>query len=300
MNFGEISVKTRKTLNLVITNNTETTANLKIRPLIVSNCFQTINSLRPIKPGASFNLIVEFFPDKDLPYFDELTIYKEDTISSVKLKGIGVQPDIEVSVRNGNLFMGNTMINNPIEKTFDIINKSSFPINYEILTLKSGKKNKTGIKPFTFIPYKSEIAANSKKTVKVIFNGDHQDYKNFFEKILVDVPNQKVKNYIFTSAAVWHRELYYRDFFIPEFPKDQFFLNTIEQEYFTDPLNLPVNLKPLLNEKILLEFVKYSADLTPSLMEKALKQQILIGNCKLTDPKSEKNGGYEIIIPVKK
>jgi len=29
-----------------------------------------------------------------------------------------------------------------------------------------------------------------------------------------------------------------------------------------------------------------------------LKQQILIGNCKLTDPKSEKNGGYEIIIPV--
>ena len=282
----------------MITNNSDSTVNLKMRPLIVSNCFQTINALRPIKAGASFNLIVEFFPDKDLPYFEDLVVYQEDTVSSVRLKGIGVQPNIEVSIKDGILFMGNTMVNNPIEKIIEIINKSSFPINYEIQVLNSGKKNKSGMKPFSFVPYKCEIGANSKKYLKVVFNGDHQEYKNFFEKILVDVPNQKFKNYIYVFAACWHREIYYRDFFFPFFPTDSFFNQSIEQDYFSDPLLLPSNLKPQLNEKLIIEFVKYSSDLPANLLEKAFKRQILIGNCKLNDPKSEKNGTYEIIIPV--
>ena len=269
-----------------------------MRPLIISNCFQIINALRPIKSGASFNLIVEFFPDMDLPYFEDLTVYQDDTVSSIRIKGIGVQPDIAISVPEGILFMGNTINNNIIEKQFDIINKSSFPINYEILVLNSGRKNKSGVKPFTYIPYKGEIGANSKKNVKVIFNGDHQDCKNFFEKILVDVPNQKVKNFIIVTATCWHREIYYRDFFISTFPSEAVLSQLVEQDYFSDPLSLPPALKPLLNERLIVEFVKFSADLSPSDLERALKRKIFIGNCKLNDQKSEKNGAFEIIIPV--
>jgi hypothetical protein len=33
------------------------------------------------------------------------------------------------------------------------------------------------------------------------------------------------------------------------------------------------------------------------LSEKAFKRKIIIGNCKLKDPKLEKNGNYEIIMP---
>jgi len=302
IDFGEVSVKTRKTINVTLKNHSKKTANLKMKPLIVSNCFQVVNAVRDIAPNGVFNFLIDFFPLKDLPYFDEFTVFTNETQSTIRLKGIGVQPEIEIlGVDNNVLFMGNSMIYNYLEKSFEIQNKSNFAIDYEIKVLKTGKKNKNGYKPFTYVPYRGCIPAGGKIPIKITFYGDHQDFLNFFELILVDVPNQKKPNKIFIQAACWSRQLFWRETVIPIFPEESFFKLNIEQDFFSDPLRISkvnnTNLNPNNNDRILLEFLKYTSDdLSKDDLERTTKRKITIGNCRLNDPKNEKAGAFEIII----
>lgn len=302
IDFGEVSVKTSKTINVTLVNKSSKTAEIKMKPLMVSNCFQIKNAVRDIPPGGVFNYLIEFFPLKDLPYFDEFTIYTAETQSTIKLKGIGVQPEIEIlGVDKSVLFMGNSMTYNYLERSFDILNKSNFSIDYEVKVLKSGKKNKNGFKPFTYVPYKGSIAANAKIPIKITFFGDHQDFLNFYELILVDVPNQKTPNRIFIQAACWHRSLYWRETIIPTFPSEEFLKINTEQEFFADPLKIQklnmTNMNPNSNDKILLEFLKESQTYTTNEeIERQLKRKVTIGNCKLNDPKNEKACVYEVFM----
>ena len=288
-------MKTRKTLTVNLTNKTNTVMDVKMLPLVISNCFNIVNSTREINPGGTFSFLIEFFPQRDLPYFEKFIVYTGDTFCSVKLKGKGVQPEISVSVQDGIFFIGNSMNNNYLEKSFDIVNNSSFSFPYEIKTLNSGKKNKSGIKPFTYIPYKSEIGGNETKTVKVVFCGDHQEINNFYELILIDVPNQKKPNYIYVSASSWSRQIYYRELIIPRFYDEQSLPKYIEQDYFSDTINVLANK----GEKIFLEFTKFATNLEKEALERTAKRKIILGNCRLNDQKAEKNGTYEITIPVR-
>ncbi len=302
IDFGEVSVKTRKTINITLTNCSSKAASLKMRPLIVSNCFQVINALRDVPPGGVFNFLIDFYPLKDLPYFDELTVYTSETQSTIRLKGSGVQPEIEIlGVENSVLFLGNSTALNYLEKAFEIQNKSNFAIDYEVKVLRSGKKNKNGYKPFTYVPYCGSIPARGRIPIKISFFGDHQDFLNFWELILVDVPNQKKPNKIFVQAACWNRQLFWRESALPVFPEESLFSVHTEQEYFSEPLRVSklnnTNMNPNSNERILLEFVKYSGEnLGKEQLEKTAKRKLTIGNCRLNDAKNEKAGAFEIII----
>jgi len=280
------------TVNL--TNKTNAVMDVKMMPLVISNCFNVVNSTREIQPGGTFSFLIEFFPQKDLPYFDKFIVYTNDTMCSVKLRGKGVQPEVSVNIPDGIFFVGNSVLNNYLEKSFDIINNSSFSIYFEIKTLMTGKKNKTGIKPFTYIPHKLELAGNETKTIKVVFCGDHQEIFNFYELILIDVANQKKPNYLYISAASWQRQLYFRELIIPRFYDEQALPKYIEQDYFSDTINVKGNT----TERIFLEFTKYADNLDKEALERTTKRKIILGNCKMNDPKNEKNGSYEITIPV--
>lgn len=56
------------------------------------------------------------------------------------------------------------------------------------------------------------------------------------------------------------------------------------------------NIFSVSRNKIILEFVK-SKDKN-DINEMCFSRKILIGNCKLIDPKQEKNSNYEILMPV--
>jgi hypothetical protein len=299
LDFGEVSVKTRKVLTLNLYNNSDKPADIKLKPLIASNGFGIVNAVREIPPKSRFSFIVEFSPLKDLPYFDEICVYTEETQSTIKVRGKGVQPEITTSVEEGILFLGNSCVGNTLDKSFDIVNKSSFQVDYEIKILKSGKKNRNGFKAFSFIPYKGVISANNKINIKVSFFGDHQDFNNFFEMILVDVANQKKPNLIFVSASCWTRQVYWREFFTPTSEISNH--KSIEQDYFIEPLKQKSMSNGTNNERILLEFVKYTEKtehMSKEEIEKMTKRKIIVGNCKLNDVKMEKNGTYEVILPV--
>ena len=339
IDFGEVSVQTRKTVNLVLTNNSNKIAKLKMKSLILTNCFRIVNAIRDLPPHSSFNYIVEFIPVKDLPYFDDFIVYTEDTQSTVHLKGLGVRPEVETSVSDGLLFLGNSMSNNTIEGNFDIINKSNFKINYEIKSIKNGKKNKTGLIPFCHIPYCGEIEAKGKVNIKVSFKGDHQDFENYFDFILIDVPNQKKENKLFVYARCWERQVYWKELTDVLYPDQEFLNKVIEQDVFVSSLLLKSNTNSSNNDRIVLTFVPESSITLPVIVskkeninpnkqaqnkdkknatksnmkkdkkeveeskqenqevnEKCFKRKIIIGNCKLDDPKLEKNGNYEVFL----
>jgi hypothetical protein len=290
LNFGEVSVKTRKLMTITLTNNLNKSVDIKMKPLIISNCFSAVNAVREIASGGSLSFTIEFFPLKDFPYLDEFTVHTNETQATIKLRGKGVSPEVSINTDRV-MFMGNCVATNTLEKTFEITNLSAFNINYEIKILKTGKKNKNGAKPFCFSPYKGEIGANGKVPIKVTFFGDHQDYENFYELVLIDVPNQKKPNYIFVTAACWNRQVYWKEFSTPVFPENAETLvaDGRVQEYFIDPLKV----KPIYaNDRIVLVFPKKSDN-----HELMTKRKLTIGNCKLNDPKNEKSGNYEIIIP---
>ena len=335
IDFGEVSVQTRKTVNLVVTNNSNKTAKLNMKSLILTNCFRIVNAIRDLPPHSSFNYIVEFLPQKDLPYFDDFIIYTEKTQSTVHLKGLGVRPEVETSVQDGIFFLGNSMSNNTIEGSFEIINKSNFKINFELKSLKTGKHNRTGLVPFCYVPYCGEIEAKGKVTIKASFKGDHQDFENYFDFVLVDVPNQKKENKLYIYARCWERQVYWKELTDTLFP-DQAFLNqVIEQDVFVSSLLLKSNSKSSNNERIVLTFVPESSITLPVIVakkenvspnankstpkdkkkaknakkvveepkneneeinEKCYKRKIIIGNCKLDDAKLEKNGNYEVFL----
>ena len=335
IDFGEVSVLTRKTINLVVTNNSNKIAKLSMKPMIITNCFRIVNAIRDLAPHSSFNYIVEFLPVKDLPYFDDFTIYTEKTQSTVHLKGLGVKPEVETSVENGILFLGNSMSNNTIEGSFDIINKSNFKINFELKSLKTGKKNRTGLLPFCYIPYCGEIEARGKVTIKAAFKGDHQDFENYFDFVLVDVPNQKKENKLYIYARCWERQLYWKELTETTYPDEKFLKQVIEQDKFVSSLLLKSNSKSSNNERIVLTFLAESSITLPVIVskkeninpnnrktsakdkkgkkvkkapveekkeenegvdEKCFKRKMIIGNCKLDDNKLEKNGNYEVIM----
>ena len=115
------------------------------------------------------------------------------------------------------------------------------------------------------------------------------------------MPNQKKPNKIFVQAACWNRQLYWRELVVPVFPEERFFKINTEQDFFTEPLKINklnnTNMNPNSNDKILLEFLKYSSEnLSKEELERTTKRKISIGNCKLNDVKNEKAGAFEIIM----
>jgi hypothetical protein len=54
---------------------------------------------------------------------------------SVALKGRGVKPEVTISPENGLISFSNVILGETTEKTFDITNISSFPVNFNFVNL---------------------------------------------------------------------------------------------------------------------------------------------------------------------
>jgi hypothetical protein len=54
---------------------------------------------------------------------------------SVALKGRGVKPEVTISPENGLISFSNVVLGETTEKTFDITNISSFPVNFNFVNL---------------------------------------------------------------------------------------------------------------------------------------------------------------------
>ena len=274
IDFGEVSMKNRKTVNLKITNTSDKPTAIKMKGLSVTNCFSLVNELRDLKPNSSFNLIIQFCPMSDLPYFETLTVFTEELTVSCELQGYGVQPHVETNLPDGILFMGNSLANNKLTKEIEIKNISNFPVEYEIVKLESKEQNVGGEQPFVYHPYKKVLPAKGTQKVTVTFIGDHYDFVNYREKVLIYVPNQFKENKLIISCCCWERSVYCRPTFTPKF------------EFSSKGRNSTSSTEPHFLKEFTLDFGE------------EMERSIVVGNCKGEDNKLDKAGAYEIFMVI--
>lgn len=202
--FGEIPVLLKQTREILIKNIGKTPQDLKMETMTPYGGFTVINALRTVKPGETKSIIVQFEPFSQQIYEEDLKIFTAQTMVSIKLKGIGVRPEVGISIPDGLLSFGNIVANEQQIKTFKVHNVSGFPVKFELNSKIGGVVNHSLLQPFTLIPANGIIPAMKEYEVKVIFQPDHEsDY--FFNILLVDVPNQKEEKEVFMRGWCYNR-----------------------------------------------------------------------------------------------
>ena len=145
--------------------------------------------MRTIKPGETKPIVVQFEPLAQQIYEERVVMFSEHTMVSVLLKGIGVRPEVKITPEDGLIAFGNVIAGETAEKTFQIENISSFPVNFNLESLVAGVLNSQRKVPFMMIPSQGTIAANESYEVKIVFQPDHVS-NDFFDVLLIDIPNQ--------------------------------------------------------------------------------------------------------------
>ena len=130
---------------------------------------------------------------------------------SVLLKGTGVRPEVKITPEDGIIPFGNVYNGEIAEKTFEIQNVSSFPVNFNLESQVSGVQNDRKQLPFVLIPKQGTIAAHESYEVKIIFQPDHVS-NDFFDVLLIDIPNQINAKKIYLRGQCYPRQVFVREF----------------------------------------------------------------------------------------
>ena len=96
------------------------------------------------------------------------------------------------------------------EKSFEIKNVSSFPVNFNLVSEVAGVDNISKERPFLLIPSAGTIPAQSQYTVKIIFQPDHES-NNYFDVMLIDIPNQVNAKKMYIRGWAYSRQLFARE-----------------------------------------------------------------------------------------
>jgi hypothetical protein len=152
LEFGEIPVLLKQTQEILVKNIGATEQTLKMEAMTPYGGFSVINALRTVKPGETKAILVQFEPFSQQIYEEDLKIFSNHTVVSVKLKGIGVRPEVKASLPDGLLSFGNVLASEQVVKTFNIKNVSGFPVKFELNSKLAGVENHSLLKPFTLIP----------------------------------------------------------------------------------------------------------------------------------------------------
>ena len=309
INFGEISVGFRKVEELLITNLGNTQADLMMDLLPLLGGFNVLNALKSIPPGKTRNIVLQFEPYNQQEfkrndtrklfndqtthedYRQTLTIHSGQSSISVKLKGSSVKPEVTINPADGLLNMGCTLSGEKQEKNFEVKNVSNFSLDFNLKLLASGLKRTDGQEAFLFLPSKGTLKAGENLQIKIIFNPDRVS-EDYFNLIKVDVPNQKTERFLHLKGACFPRQAYVIHFKPFEMPVTEELAGRVEQ-----PLDF-IRQRDL--SFIIGSDLKQIQIVFPKKLERVpkdsllLEKKLVIGSCKLGDPKLEKAVNYDI------
>lgn len=210
LEFGEIPVAFKQTQEILVKNVGLTEETMRMEPLTPFGGFSVLNALRTIRPGETKPIVVQFEPAEQQIYEERVVIYSATTMVSVLLKGTGVRPEVAVTPEDGLLSFSNILVGETAEKSFEIKNVSSFPVNFNLVSEVAGVDNISKERPFLLIPSAGTIPAQSQYTVKIIFQPDHES-NNYFDVMLIDIPNQVNAKKMYIRGWAYSRQLFARE-----------------------------------------------------------------------------------------
>jgi hypothetical protein len=122
------------------------------------------------------------------------------------MKGCGVRPEVNIEPEEGLLSFGNLLVGETVEKTFKIKNISSFSVKFNLVTEAYGVTNKKKEVPFLLVPSTATIGAKETYEVKIVFQPDYVN-NNFFEVLLIDIPNQIKPKRVYLRGQAFDRQM---------------------------------------------------------------------------------------------
>lgn len=211
LEFGEVPVAFKKTQEILVKNYGLMDETLRLESLTPFGGFSVLNAMRTIRPGETKPIVIQFEPLAQQIYEERVVMFSNHTMVSVNLKGTGVRPEVKIVPDTGLLDFGNVLVGEWVEKTFEIENVSSFPVNFDLVSKVSGVENQKKQVPFTLIPARGSIKANSTYEVKIIFQPDHVS-NHFFNVLLIDIPNQVNAKSVYLRGHAYTRQTIIREF----------------------------------------------------------------------------------------
>jgi len=155
--------------------------------------------------------MIEFNPEMVQIYQSTLKLFTQNTRVQVQLKGKGVRPVLKIKPENGILQLGSVIYSKGCtdytEQSLEIENDSPFELCYKLETLLPADPNHIGPSAFTLTPSTGTVPGNGSKTVKVVFR-PHRPLPVYREKLLVNVPNQKVPTYVYLYGHCFERQTF--------------------------------------------------------------------------------------------
>ena len=152
LEFGEIPVAFKTTQEILVKNVGLKDETMRMEPLTPFGGFSVLNAMRTIRPGETKPIVVQFEPLAQQIYEERVVIYSDSTMVSVNLKGTGVRPEVTVTPTEGLISFSNVLVNETVEKVFQITNVSSFPVNFELASKVAGVDNLSKQRPFLLVP----------------------------------------------------------------------------------------------------------------------------------------------------
>jgi hypothetical protein len=304
VDFGEVPVAFRKTHEILVKNIGDLEQPLKMEALPLYGGFTVLNARRTLAPGDTKPVLIEFNPFTQQKYEERLKLFSETTCCSILLKGIGVRPEVRIEPSDGLIYFANILVNEYVEKEFEIKNVSNFPVKFSLDKLLEGVVNKKGLSNFTFIPSEGIVPSSSSLKVKVIFSPDRIS-NHYFQILKLNVPNQVKEQMIYVRGFSYKRQNFIRE-------EDPFIWRELEyfkSKQYEELLALREDKEPEMaleyqepvkkSKTITLEFIRsdLTEELTDEERQKMFVRKVLIGSCKLLDNKLEKNGAYEFNPP---
>jgi len=176
-----------------------------------NQCFTVLSAPRTISGKKPFKLMVRFDPQQVQIYQCELTLQTQSTRIQVPLKGRGVAPVLRIEPQDGVLQLGSVVYNKDCKdyttEKLEICNDSPFEMCYALETVAAADPNHVGPPAFTLTPSTGVVAANSTRTVTVTFK-PHRPMVLFRQKVLVSVPNQDQKTYVYLYGHCFRYQVY--------------------------------------------------------------------------------------------
>jgi hypothetical protein len=311
LDFKEIAVGEVAVLQLKIKNLDDELAPLMTSGLNPHSPFSIVNALRPVAPGGTRQLLVQFAPQGQRHYLETLVLKSPKAQLYITLIGEGVSPSLAIEPENGFVDMGHCLAGNVVKKTVKIRNSSMFPLLYNIRPKQMLHSNFNCIQSTSCEPSEATIPNNGEQEVTVIFTPDHERPKPYIAEFKVEVANQSEDHELRVSGRCWDRQVYV----VPTDKRDE--PNPASVEAIEDLLALPAANSQAPTRCICLTFPKTKkqpstapandsteeggGEETPAKdpsTEKpapvAVEKSIEIGNMKIEDEKAGSAGSFEV------
>ncbi|XP_038060641.1 cilia- and flagella-associated protein 74-like [Patiria miniata] len=197
--FGDISVGQRIIMSVSIQNISDQVLDLKSSILDTNGPFSLLNALRSLPIDGTHTLLIAFAPLQAKVYQEVLDIRCASATLSVCLKGQGINPLVNISLKEPELDLGYVLAGEENSETFKLENVSSLAVDYAInlasLSFKKhadqqgiplfirrdaladsrlvGKANLNGSSVFDCVPCEGTLQPGSKTEITVFFRPDH-------------------------------------------------------------------------------------------------------------------------------